>query len=148
MRYLALAAAGLSAAFLAGCGPSAPDPAAAARAARLLAELPEPYASADPTRGRAAFAMCSACHQLKEAGANMVGPNLFGVLGAPAASRPGYAYSDALKATGWTWDPAHLDAWLAAPKAALPGAKMVFVGVKDAQQRADLIAYLKVAGSP
>ena len=148
MRYLALAAAGLSAALLSGCGPKAPDPAAAARAARLLAELPEPYASADPTRGRAAFAMCSACHQLKESGANMVGPNLFGVLGAPAASRPGYAYSDALKATGWTWDPAHLDAWLADPTAALPGTKMVFVGIKDAQQRADLIAHLKVAGSP
>ena len=145
----ALIALGLSAGLLAGCGPgAAPTAADAERAAKLLAELPAPYASADPARGRSLYALCSACHQMKEGGANMVGPNLYGIFDAAAAAKPGFAYSDALKASGWTWDAARLDAWLENPQAALPGTKMVFVGIKDPAQRADLIAHLKVAGTP
>jgi cytochrome c len=145
MRFpaFALALAGL----LAGCGPAAgPNPADAERTARLLAELPAPYSAADPVRGSRLFALCSACHQMKADGVNMVGPNLYGVFGAAAASKPGFAYSEPLKSSGWTWDAARLDTWLTDPQAALPGSKMVFVGIKDAQQRADLIAHLKVAG--
>jgi len=144
----AVALIGLSAGLLSACSPPPPSPADTERTARLLAELPAPYASADPARGRSLFALCSACHQMKEGGANMVGPNLYGVFGAPAASKPGFAYSEALKASGWTWDAARLNAWLADPQTTLPGTKMVFVGIKDAAQRADLIAHLKVAGTP
>jgi cytochrome c len=148
MRPAAFAAVAALACLLAGCGSgAAPSAANAERTARLMAELPAPYDSADPARGRNLFALCSACHSIAEGGANMVGPNLYGVYGAAAAAKPGFAYSRPLKASGWTWDAARLDAWLADPQAALPGTKMVFLGVKDPQQRADLIAHLKVAGS-
>ena len=140
---LALSLAALS---LAACGQGAPPaPADPERAARLLAELPSPYNAADPARGRSLYALCASCHTLAEGGANLVGPNLFGVFGKPAASHEGYTYSAPLKESGVTWDAATLDAWLADPQAVVPGTKMVFVGVRDAQQRADLVAHLKLA---
>jgi len=143
MRPIPLAFVGL-AWTLAGCGGPAPQtPADPERAARLLAELPAPYNTADPMRGRNLYVVCASCHTLGPGGANLVGPNLFGVFGKPAASQAGYAAP--LKASGVTWDAATMDAWLADPKAVVPGTKMVFVGVKDAQQRADLIAHLKLA---
>ena len=148
MRPLAYPAAlGLTLLALAGCSQPAGSGADAEKTARLLAELPAPYNTADPERGRSLFALCSACHTVAKGGANMAGPNLHGVFGAKAASKPGFAYSAPLKASGWTWDPAHLDTWVTDPVKTLPGTKMVFVGVKDARQRADLIAYLKVASS-
>ena len=74
----------------------------------------------------------------------MTGPNLHGVFGRKAASIAGFNYSDALKASGWTWDAAHVDTWITDPKAALPGAKMTFAGLKDPKDRTDLIAYLMI----
>ena len=118
------------------------------RAAKLVAELPAPYNAGDPDRGRSLLSLCSACHTLAEGGASMVGPNLHGVFGAQAAAKPGFSYSEPLKASGWTWTPELLDRWIAEPRRMLPGTKMVFVGIKDAKQRADLVAYLKVATAP
>lgn len=143
LRTLALACPLLSVASCGGSGPAA-DP----RAAQLLAELPAPYNAGDPNRGKSVFALCSACHTTVKGGSNLTGPNLHGLFGSQAGTRPGFAYSDALKTSGWTWDAARLDRWIADPQAALAGNKMVFVGVKDAGQRADLIAYLKVATAP
>jgi cytochrome c len=128
-------------------GDSAQGGGEAERSAALIAELPAPYNTGDPVKGKAVFTACSACHTLPEGGANMVGPNLHGMFGAAAAAKADYAYSDALKSTGWTWDAERLDQWFADPKAMLPETKMVFVGVKDPQQRANLIAFLKVATS-
>lgn len=84
---------------------------------------------------------CSICHST-QAGRNMIGPTLFGVVGSKSASVAGYNFSPALRALGVTWDEATLNRWLTAPRAMAPGTKMSFAGLKDATQRADVIAYL------
>lgn len=115
------------------------------------AEVEQPIAhflrTADATRGEAAFRKCSACHNVTQGGANQLGPNLFGMMGAPIAGRPGYAYSDALKGKGgtWTWD--NMSAWLRSPRTFAQGTKMTFAGIADDQERADLLAYLNAQGS-
>ena len=74
---------------------------------------------------------------------NAVGPSLFGVYGRKSASLTDYAYSDAMKAAGKTWDEATLDTYLTAPMKDVPGTKMTFAGLKDEAQRKEVIAYLK-----
>ena len=113
----------------------------------LLAELPAPYNAADLKNGEDHFGLCRSCHTITQGGANMTGPNLYGVFGRKAAAKPGYAYSDALRAKGVTWDAATLDQWLAGPQTFAPGTKMSFPGLKDANDRRDVIGYLKVAAS-
>ena len=87
------------------------------------------------------FNKCKACHS-DVAGKNLVGPSLFGVVGRAAGSEAGYAYSAGLKALGYAWDEGKLDAWLTNPKAVVSGTKMTFAGLPNAQDRADVIAYL------
>lgn len=110
----------------------------------LLAAYPAPYNQADLDAGEAKFALCRSCHTITPGGANMTGPNLHGVFGRKAASVEGYNYSDALKQANITWDAEHLDKWLADPRNYLPGNKMTFAGLKDANDRRDLIGYLMV----
>ncbi len=96
----------------------------------------------DATAGKTAFAVCAACHSLKP-GVAGVGPSLAGVAGKKAGTNdPKFKYSAAMKAAP-AWSDARLDAFLTNPKAAVPGTVMPFAGVKDAQKRADIIAYLK-----
>ncbi|HEX4711187.1 cytochrome c family protein [Phenylobacterium sp.] len=157
MRYLSLTlAAAAVAAALSGCnkpstssqpeqGAAAPAPALSdADKQKILATLPAPYNTADLANGESKFALCSTCHTLPSGGPNMTGPNLYGVFGRKAATSPGFTYSDALKASGWTWDAAHIDAWITDPKVAAPGTKMTFAGMKDPKDRTDVIAYLMV----
>jgi len=94
----------------------------------------------DAVRGKTAFAVCAACHSVV-ANKNGIGPSLFGVAGRKAGTAPGYTYSAAMKAAA-AWTPQQLDAYLTHPKATVPGNKMPFNGVTDAQKRADIIAYL------
>lgn len=109
----------------------------------------EPEAAAivgDAAKGEKSFAKCAACHTITPGGANGIGPNLAGVYGeAVAQGRGGYAFSDALKAKGGTWDDAALDAWLTDPAKFASGSKMTFAGISDAQERANIIAYMKTA---
>lgn len=136
----------------AGAPPAAPatpaaspgDPAEQARLQAALATLPAPYAEADPDNGRRVFARCRACHTLNEGGRNMTGPNLWGVFGRPAAAREDFNYSAALREAGFVWDPERLDHWLENPRAFLPGNRMAFAGVRDADDRRDLIAWLMI----
>jgi cytochrome c len=130
---------------------SAPTPAPAALTdadkKTLLAQLPAAYQTADLDNGQAKFALCKSCHTAIEGGGDMTGPNLFGVFGRKAASKPGFAYSDALKSSGITWDAVKLDAWVTSPRTLVPGTKMTYIGMSDPKDRTDLIAYLKVATS-
>ena len=93
----------------------------------------------DPSRGKTLYQACQACHSIDE---NDLGPKHRGVVGRPAGSIADYVYSAALKSSGLTWDEATLDRWLTNPSALVPGTKMFFQ-VADAQNRADIIAYLK-----
>ena len=104
-------------------------------------------ASADAAKGQSLFNKCTACHNAAPGGPNALGPNLHGILGAPVASKPGFAYTDALKSKGgtWTWDA--MSAWLKSPKAFAPGTKMTFAGISDPQDRANLLAWLNTQGS-
>ena len=109
-----------------------------------LACIPVPsLAAADAARGSQLFRQCAACHSTT-AGEHMTGPSLAHVLNRKAASaRDFLRYSEALKRSGVTWNETALDAWLAAPEKFIPGNAMTFPGVRDAQARQDLIAYLK-----
>ncbi len=95
----------------------------------------------DAEAGKVVFKKCAICHS-SEAGQNKIGPSLFGVVGRPSASVSGFSYSDAMKGFNHSWDEATLDAYLTNPREVVPGTKMIFVGIKDQRERADLIAYL------
>ena len=89
-------------------------------------------------RGQTLYQVCMGCHSLDE---DDVGPRHRGVVGRPAGSVPGYAYSPALKSSGIVWDRDTLDRWLTNPQGLVPGVKMFFA-MPGAQDRADVIAYL------
>lgn len=112
-------------------------------AALLIAELNgNAVAAADPAHGMAVFKKCAVCHTI-EPGAKKVGPSLFGVVGRPAGTLEGFAYSEAMKTSGLTWDEATLNTYLTNPKALVPKTKMIFPGLKVEQDRLDVIEYLK-----
>ncbi len=111
-----------------------------------LAAAQQPVrAAGDPARGAKLFKRCRACHSVVE-GRNKIGPSLYGVLGRKAGSLPNYPYSQALRSAGWVWTKEMLDKWIAGPKAVLPGTKMIFPGLPDPQDRADVIAFLAQVG--
>ncbi|MFT3821421.1 MAG: c-type cytochrome [Rubrivivax sp.] len=100
--------------------------------------------SGDAQRGRQAYeARCGGCHSVD---ADRVGPRHAGILGRRAGSVPGFAYSDALRRSGLTWDAALLERWLADPQALVPGQRMGY-RLDDAQARADIVAYLATLGA-
>lgn len=98
--------------------------------------------AADPAAGKSAFnAACSICHS-PQAGRNMVGPSLFGIVGRKTGSVAGFHYSPANQNANLTWDEATLDKYLQSPRTVIPGTTMTYSGLKDDAKRADLIAYL------
>ncbi|MBL4802560.1 MAG: cytochrome c family protein [Emcibacter sp.] len=101
------------------------------------------FAEGDPVKGKKVFKKCKACHTVDEGGRNLVGPNLFGIVGKQSAQREGYKYSKAMTAAGLTWDEATLDTYLLKPKALVKKTKMTFVGLKKEKHRVNVIAYLK-----
>jgi cytochrome c len=100
----------------------------------------------DADAGKKVFAKCQACHTV-EAGKNKVGPSLHGVVGRKSGSIEGFAYSDAMKKADVTWDETTLDHYLTNPRKMVPGTKMIFPGLPKAEDRANVIAYLKQAGA-
>jgi cytochrome c len=104
-------------------------------------------AKADPAKGEQVFKKCAACHNADQGGAHALGPNVYAIMGAPVASKPGFAYSDALKGKGGNWDWETMSAWLANPKKFAPGTKMTFAGLGNPEDRANLMAWLNTKGS-
>jgi len=98
----------------------------------------------DIEAGKAAFKKCVLCHTT-EAGKNKVGPSLFGIVGRNSASLDAYNYSEGMKKFDHIWDQQTLRTYLADPRAAVPGTKMIFPGIKDDKERDDVITYLETA---
>ena len=151
-----VAMAGLIILALAACGGDEKSPASAPTAtapvptaqaspvaAPAAAPVPTSFAdlTGDATKGRTLFAQCRACHS-DVAGTNGIGPSLHGVIGRPAGSVPGYAYSAANKNSHRTWDPEVIFTYLESPMRSIPGTKMTFL-MTNPQSRADVIAYLE-----
>jgi cytochrome c len=113
-----------------------------ALAAVLAVGQPLPsLAAGDAARGAKVYQDCMICHSLDQ---NEIGPRHRDVFGRKAGSVAGYAYSAALKAANIVWNETTLDKWLSDPSAMVPGTKMTF-SLDDAQDRTDVIAFLKAA---
>jgi cytochrome c len=100
----------------------------------------------DAENGADVFKRCRACHEIGETAKNKVGPILNGIIGRKAGTIDGFNYSSANKkagADGWVWTEEKMMEYLLNPRAAMPGNKMAYAGLKDEQDRKDLIAYLK-----
>lgn len=107
-------------------------------------------ADGSPERGAEAFRKCAACHST-EKGRHTTGPSLADIWDRKAGTVEGFRrYSQALRQSGVTWTERSLDEWLLNPRAYIPGNRMTFRGIENAQERADIVAYLKsvAAGSP
>lgn len=118
----------------------ASDGAAPAEDMSLIAMI----AAADVERGKKVSKACNACHTFDKGGKNRVGPNQWDLVGRAKGTVEGFKYSDALKNLGGTWTYEELDAYLANPKKFAPGNKMTYAGVKKAEDRAALIAWLRL----
>lgn len=105
----------------------------------LAAALPA-HAAGDPVAGEKLYVRCQGCHSIET---NRVGPRHQGLFGRAAGSLEDYNYSEAMRASGVVWDETTLDKFLTAPREFIKGTKMPFSGMKDPQERADLIAWLK-----
>lgn len=118
------------------------------------AEVPPDWGTvlktADVQAGQAKTAVCQACHNFSPAGTNNIGPGLFGVVGRKPGTHPGFAYSPGMVAYGGkigTWDYQHIYDFIAGPQKVVDGTKMTFVGMKNSQDRINIIAYLHTLGS-
>lgn len=155
--------------FLAACGGGGggepAEPAATEEPAATAAATPEPAAEApapdnvetmdgttfasftgDAAKGETVFIQCKSCHVLEE-GVNRIGPSLAGIVGREAGTVEGFNYSEANANSGITWSKEKLFQYLENPQRVIPGTKMAFAGLPQAQDRADIIAYLETGGN-
>ena len=101
--------------------------------------------AADAVKGKANFVRCAACHTLRAELKNVLGPTLESVFGRRAGSREDYRYSPAMRRSAIIWTADTIAAYLADPQGYIRNNRMPFEGIKDAAERADLIAYLEQA---
>lgn len=105
-----------------------------------------PVAAQDMAAGERSWNKCRACHQVGETAKNGVGPQLNGLFGRVSGTVEGYSYSTANKSAAITWDEGVFAEYIKDPKAKIPGTKMVFAGIKNEKEIADLTAFLKQYG--
>ena len=114
-----------------------------ARGSAGEASVSERLATASPERGQKVFRVCSACHTIDADVSHGIGPNLWAVIGRAVASAEGFErYTSAMRSYGGTWSAERLDRYLRQPMAEIEGTAMIFPGIPDADDRADLIAWL------
>jgi len=102
--------------------------------------------SGDAAKGERVFnQQCKTCHTVEKGGRNGVGPNLFGMFGRKAGTVEDFSASDAMQKSGIVWDDKAVQEYLRDPRAKVPDAKMVFVGLKRQEQLDDVLAYLRKA---
>jgi len=99
-------------------------------------------ANADVKRGENSAKKCQACHTFNKGGRNLVGPNLWGVVGRARASEAGFNYSAAMKGKGGNWTIDDLNQFITNPRGFIPGTNMTFAGIPRGSERADVITYL------
>ena len=124
---------GITAALLFACLATAPAGAG---------DLESLLATADSDRGKKIFRKCVLCHTVEKDGGKKLGPNLWGIVEAPVAAREGFSYSKAITAFGGNWTLERLDAYLKKPRVLVKGTSMIFVGLKNENDRVDVIAFL------
>lgn len=103
----------------------------------------EAGAAGDPKQGASLFRRCASCHAVGPYASAGYGPQLNGIVGRRAAATTDFKYSEAMKKSGLTWDEKTLAAYLRAPHDVVPGTSMRFWGIKDEQQVADLLSYMR-----
>ncbi|MEJ1937756.1 cytochrome c family protein [Nostoc sp. NIES-2111] len=114
----------------------------------LLAGQAVADAAGDAEAGRRVFNQCRACHTTEQGGRSTVGPNLHGVFGRAAGSLQGFRYSEPMREKGGgglVWNGETLRAYIANPRAVVPGGSMTFAGLRNEQQITDLLAFLRQA---
>jgi cytochrome c len=112
-------------------------------AAALIVVAAGVAAAQDAEKGATVFKKCSPCHKIGPGAANLVGPELNGLDGRHSGSAANFNYSDANKSSGIVWSEATFKEYIVDPRAKIPGTKMMFAGIKNDQDIADLWAYLK-----
>jgi cytochrome c len=96
----------------------------------------------DAVKGKTVFARCTICHTV-EPGKNKLGPSLANIIGQKAGEVPGFNFSPAMKSSKVVWTPETLDKYLTNPRTFMPGNRMIFAGLPNPADRANVIAYLK-----
>jgi cytochrome c len=152
-------AAALTALGLVACGPASAPPSAETPAPAAPSPAPAAQASAEPVLleirdaagaqlsgnaqvgARVFRGVCASCHAVTP-GMNGSGPTLHGIVGRTAGTVAGFTYSEANRTSGIVWSQQELFDYLERPSAKIPNTTMIFAGVRQPQQRADLIAYL------
>ena len=109
--------------------------------------IKELLALGDAAHGEKVFKRCSACHMIVSGGKNMIGPNLWGVIGRTAGSVSDYKYSKAMVAYGKEWTFEEMNSYLIKPQAYIKGTKMAFAGLRKEKDRASVILYMNSKSS-
>jgi cytochrome c len=146
-------AIGLAVLILTGCGPGSgtagrqPAITAATIGEQTILDAEEylssaPYVDADPERGRSLYLQCRACHGIEPGGPQLAGPNLHGIFGRRAGAVEDFPYSEVLEQADFVWTPRTMDSWITNPYLFLPGNRMSYAGMRQAEDRRDLIAWM------
>ena len=110
-------------------------------------DITQLLAMGDLTHGEKVFKKCSACHMIVSGGKNMIGPNLWSVIGRTAGSVGDYNYSKAMVAYGKEWTFEEMNSYLIKPQAYVKGTKMAFAGLRKEKDRASVILFMNSKSS-